>query len=87
MRLNLSLLAVTSLVTCVIVGVTAVSTLRVRADYLMLLCLPLAALSLGALSLFPPGNTQPRLGLAQIGHILLSISAYAALMTAAFSPH
>ena len=53
MRLNLSLLAVTSLVTCVIVGVTAVSTLRVRADYLMLLCLPLAALSLGALSLFP----------------------------------
>ena len=84
MRLNLSLLAVTSLVTCVIVGVTAVSTLRVRADNLMLLCLPLAALSLGALSLFPAGNTQPvALDSAQIGHILLSISAYAALMTAA----
>ena len=81
---GLSLLAVTSLVTCVIVGVTAISTLHVRADNLMLLCLPLAALSLGALSLFPPGNTQPiAVDSAQIGHILLSISAYAALMTAA----
>lgn len=84
MSLNLSLLAVSSLVTCVIVGVTAISTLRVRADNLMLLCLPLAAISLGALSLIPAGNTQPiALDSAQIGHILLSISAYAALMTAA----
>ena len=84
MSLNLSLLAVSSLVTCVIVGVTAISTLRVRADNLMLLCLPLAAISLGALSIIPAGNTQPiALDSAQIGHILLSISAYAALMTAA----
>lgn len=84
MSLNLSLLAVSSLVTCVIVGATAISTLRVRADNLMLLCLPLAAVSLGALSLIPAGNTQPiALDSAQIGHILLSISAYAALMTAA----
>ena len=84
MSLNLSLLAVSSLVTCVIVGVTAISTLRVRADNLMLLCLPLAAISLGALSLIPAGNTQPiAVDSAQIGHILLSISAYAALMTAA----
>ena len=84
MSLNLSLLAVSSLVTCVIVGVTAISTLRVRADNLMRVCLPLAAISLGALSLIPAGNTQPiALDSAQIGHILLSISAYAALMTAA----
>ena len=84
MSLNLSLLGVSNLVACVIVGVTAISTLRVRADNLMLLCLPLAAINLGALSLIPAGNTQTiALDSAQIGHILLSISAYAALMTAA----
>ena len=84
MSLNLSLLGVSNLVACVIVAVTAISTLRVRADNLMLLCLPLAAINLGALSLIPTGNTQPiALDSAQIGHILLSISAYAALMTAA----
>jgi ABC-type uncharacterized transport system permease subunit len=84
MSLNLSLLGVSNLVACVIVAVTAISTLRVRADNLMLLCLPLAAINLGALSLIPAGNTQPiALDSAQIGHILLSISAYAALMTAA----
>ena len=84
MSLNLSLLGVSNLVACVIVGVTAISTLRVRADNLMLLCLPLAAINLGALSLIPAGNTQAiALDSAQIGHILLSISAYAALMTAA----
>ena len=84
MSLNLSLLGVSNLVACVIVGVTAISTLRVRADNLMLLCLPVAAINLGALSLIPAGNTQAiALDSAQIGHILLSISAYAALMTAA----
>ena len=84
MSLNLSLLGVSNLVACVIVGVTAISTLRVRADNLMLLCLPIAAINLAALSLIPAGNTQPiALDSAQIGHILLSISAYAALLTAA----
>ena len=37
-----------------------------------------------ALAILPEGRTQPiTLASAQIGHILLSISAYAALMTAA----
>ena len=66
------------------VAVIALGALRVRAENLLLLCLPLAAANLLAMALLPEGRTQPiTLDSAQIGHILLSISAYAALMTAA----
>jgi ABC-type uncharacterized transport system permease subunit len=82
--LTLSFLGVSNLVTCVMVGVIALSAIRVRADNLLLLCLPIAAASVVALALLPKGRTQPiSLESVQIGHILLSISAYAALMTAA----
>lgn len=82
--LTLSFLGVSNLVTCVMVGVIALSAIRVRADNLLLLCLPIAAASVVALALLPQGRTQPiSLESVQIGHILLSISAYAALMTAA----
>lgn len=82
--LTLSLLGVSNLVACVMVGVTIVSALSARTDNLLLLCIPLAAMSLIALLLLPQGRTQPiSLDPAQIGHILLSISAYAALLTAA----
>lgn len=82
--LTLSLLGVSNLVTCVMVGVIALSAVRVRADNLLLLCLPIAAASVVALAVLPQGRTQPiALDSVQIGHILLSISAYAALMTAA----
>lgn len=82
--LSLSLLGVSNLVSCVMVAVIALSALRVRAENLLLLCLPLAAANLLALALLPEGRTQPiSLDSSQISHILLSISAYAALMTAA----
>lgn len=82
--LTLSLLGVSNLVACVMVAVIALSALRVRAENLLLLCLPLAAANLLAMALLPEGRIQPvTLDSAQIGHILLSISAYAALMTAA----
>ena len=82
--LTLSFLGVSNLVTCVMVGVIALSAIRVRADNLLLLCLPIAAASVVALALLPQGRTQPiSLESVQIGHILMSISAYAALMTAA----
>lgn len=82
--LSLSLLGVSNLVSCVMVAVTALSALRVRAENLLLLCLPLAAANLLGLALLPEGRTQPiSLDSSQISHILLSISAYAALMTAA----
>ena len=82
--LTLSLLGVSNLVACVMVAVIALSALRVRAENLLLLCLPLAAANLLAMALLPEGRTQPiTLDSLQIGHILLSISAYAALMTAA----
>lgn len=82
--LTLSLLGVSNLVACVMVAVIALSALKVRAENLLLLGLPLAAANLLAMALLPEGRTQPiTLASAQIGHILLSISAYAALMTAA----
>ena len=82
--LSLSLFGVSNLVSCVMVAVIALSALRVRAENLLLLCLPLAAANLLALALLPEGRTQPiSLDSSQISHILLSISAYAALMTAA----
>ena len=82
--LSLSLLGVSNLVSCVMVAVIALSALRVRAENLLLLCLPLAAANLLALALLPEGRTQPiSLDSSQIIHTLLSISAYAALMTAA----
>ena len=82
--LTLSLLGVSNLVACVMVAVIALSALRVRAENLLLLCLPLAAANLLAMALLPEGRTQPiTLDSLQIGHNLLSISAYAALMTAA----
>lgn len=82
--LSLGLFGVSNLVSCVMVAVIALSALRVRAENLLLLCLPLAAANLLALALLPEGRTQPiSLDSSQISHILLSISAYAALMTAA----
>ena len=82
--LSLGLFGVSNLVSCVMVAVIALSALRVRAENLLLLCLPLAAANLLALALLPEGRTQPiSLDSSQIGHILLSISAYATLMTAA----
>ena len=82
--LSLGLFGVSNLVSCVVVAVIALSALRVRAENLLLLCLPLAAANLLALALLPEGRTQPiSLDSSQISHILLSISAYAALMTAA----
>ncbi|NCF75876.1 MAG: inner membrane protein YpjD [Proteobacteria bacterium] len=82
--LSLSLFGVSNLVSCVMVAVIALSALRVRAENLLLLCLPLAAANLLALTLLPEGRTQPiSLDSSQISHILLSISAYATLMTAA----
>jgi ABC-type uncharacterized transport system permease subunit len=82
--LSLSLFGVSNLVSCVMVAVIALSALRVRAENLLLLCLPLAAANLLALALLPEGRTQPiSLDSSQISHILLSISAYATLMTAA----
>lgn len=82
--LSLGLFGVSNLVSCVMVAVIALSALRVRAENLLLLCLPLAAANLLALALLPEGRTQPiSLDSSQISHILLSITAYAALMTAA----
>ena len=82
--LNLSLIGVSNLVACVMTAVIALGALRVRAENLLLLCLPLAAANLLAMALLPEGRIEPvTLDSAQIGHILLSISAYAALMTAA----
>ena len=82
--LTLTFIGVSSLVSCVIVAVSIASALRARADNLLLLSLPLAAFTVLALAVLPPGKTQPiSLGANQITHILLSISAYAALMTAA----
>ena len=82
--LSLGLFGVSNLVSCVMVAIIALSALRVRAENLLLLCLPLAAANLLALALLPEGRTQPiSLDSSQISHILLSISAYATLMTAA----
>ena len=82
--LNLSLIGVSNLVACVMTAVIALGALRVRAENLLLLCLPLAAANLLAMALLPEGRIQPvTLGSALIGHFLRSSGAYAALMTAA----
>jgi ABC-type uncharacterized transport system permease subunit len=82
--LTLSLLGVSNLVVGVMLLVVAISSIKVKADSLLLLLLPLVMLNLLGLVAVPAGQTQPiQLDGGQISHILLSISAYAALMTAA----
>ena len=82
--LTLSLLGVSNLVVGVMLLVVAISSIKVKTDSLLLLLLPLVMLNLLGLVAVPAGQTQPiQLDGGQISHILLSISAYAALMTAA----
>jgi len=82
--LTLSLLGVSNLVVGVMLLVVAVSSIKVKADSLLLLLLPLVMFNLLGLVAVPAGQTRPiQLDGSQISHILLSISAYAALMTAA----
>lgn len=82
--LTLSVLGVSNLVVGVMLLVIAISSIKVKADSLLLLLLPLVIVNLLGLVTLPAGQTQPiQLDGGQISHILLSISAYAALMTAA----
>lgn len=82
--LTLSVLGVSNLVATVMLLVVIIGALKVKADSMLLLVLPLAVINLLALTIVPPGQTQPiTLDSSQITHILLSISAYTALMTAA----
>ena len=82
--LTLSLLGVSNLVVTVMLLVVAMSSIKVKADGLLLLLLPFVMINLLGLIAVAPGHTQPiPLDSSQISHILLSISAYAALMTAA----
>lgn len=82
--LTLSLPGVSNLVVSVMLLVVAISSIKVKADSLLLLLLPLVLVNLLGLVTVPAGQSQPApLDGSQISHILLSISAYAALMTAA----
>lgn len=82
--LTLSVLGVSNLVVGVMLLVIAISSIKAKADSLLLLLLPLVIVNLLGLVTLPAGQTQPiQLDGGQISHILLSISAYAALMTAA----
>lgn len=82
--LSLSLIGVSNLIAVVMVLVVAVSSTKLPVNNIFLLLFPISIFNLLCLNLIDPGNIAPlELSTAQVGHILLSISAYTALMTAA----
>ena len=82
--LSLSLIGVSNLVAVVMVCVVAVSSTKLPVNNIFLLLFPISIFNLLCLNLIDPGKTNALdLNTAQVAHILLSITAYAALMTAA----
>ena len=82
--LSLSLIGVSNLVAVVMVLVVAVSSTKLPVNNIFLLLFPISIFNLLCLNLISPGNIAPlELSTAQVAHILISISAYTALMTAA----
>jgi ABC-type uncharacterized transport system permease subunit len=82
--LSLSLIGVSNLVAVVMVLVVAVSSTKLPVNNIFLLLFPISIFNLLCLNLIGPGNIAPlELSTAQVAHILISISAYTALMTAA----
>ncbi len=81
---SLSLIGVSNLVAVVMVFVVAASSTKLPVNNIFLLLFPISIFNLLCLNLIDPGNIAPlELSTAQVAHILLSISAYTALMTAA----
>ena len=82
--LSLSLIGVSNLVAIVMVSIVAVSSMTQPVSNIFLLLFPISIFNLLCLNLVNSGKTTPiDLNATQAVHILLSISAYAALMTAA----
>ena len=82
--LSLSLIGVSNLVAVVMVFVVAASSTKLPVNNIFLLLFPISIFNLLCLNLINPGNIAPlELSTAQVAHILLSICAYTALMTAA----
>ena len=82
--LSLSLIGVSNLVAVVMVLVVAVSSTKLPVNNIFLLLFPISIFNLLCLNLIGPGNIVPlELSTTQVAHILISISAYTALMTAA----
>jgi ABC-type uncharacterized transport system permease subunit len=82
--LSLSLIGVSNLVAVVMVCVVAVSSTKLPVNNIFLLLFPISIFNLLCLNLIDPGKTNALdLNTGQVAHILLSITAYAALMTAA----
>ena len=82
--LSLSLIGVSNLVAVVMVFVVAVSSSKLPVSNLFLLLFPISIFNLLCLVFIDPGKTASlELSSTQVAHILLSISAYIVLMTAA----
>ena len=82
--LSLTLIGVSNLVAVVMVLVVAVSSTKLPVNNIFLLLFPISIFNLLCLNLIGPGNIVPlELSTTQVAHILISISAYTALMTAA----
>ena len=82
--IDLSLITVLVLVAFVLVGVLAITNLRLPVGNLYLLLFPISMLALSA-SLLAPASTEPltHLNASQVTHILVSLAAYSALLMAA----
>lgn len=82
--IDLALVHVCNYIAVVMVAVVALANIRLPVSSVNLLLFPIAVINLIALLIIEPGNsTLLAINSQQSAHILLSLSAYAALMTAA----
>ena len=83
--LNLSLVTVSNVVALVMLGAVLVCNVRLPVHNLNIFLLPIALFNLTSLALAAdrPVTVSAALSDAEISHVILSISAYAVLMTAA----
>ena len=82
--IDLALVHVCNYIAVVMVAVVALANIRLPVSSVNLLLFPIAVINLIALLMIEPGNsTLLAIDSQQSAHILLSLSAYAALMTAA----
>lgn len=82
--IDLALVYVSNYIAVVMVAVVALANTRLPVNSMNLLLFPIATVNLVGLLIVEPGRTtQLTMDSQQSAHILLSLSAYAALMTAA----
>ncbi len=82
--IDLSLVTVSNIVAVALVAVIATANVRLPVGNLYIFLFPISILALCAAVLAPPGGrTFEQLTGALVGHVLISLSAYSALMMAA----